>query len=77
MAAIQLDDGTTIEVAHDSGIPWADLAKQRQALGEDVWWYFLYGDRPPFFNPITIDHQGIESRIAYFAAYKQIGRAHV
>ncbi|MBN9513628.1 MAG: MmgE/PrpD family protein [Alphaproteobacteria bacterium] len=30
--AIQLDDGTTIEVAHDSGIPWADLAKQRQAL---------------------------------------------
>jgi 2-methylcitrate dehydratase PrpD len=30
--AIQLDDGTTIEVTHDAGIPWADLAKQRQAL---------------------------------------------
>ncbi len=30
--AIQLDDGTTIEVTHDSGIPWADLEKQRQAI---------------------------------------------
>ncbi|MBS0521769.1 MAG: MmgE/PrpD family protein, partial [Proteobacteria bacterium] len=30
--AIQLDDGTTIEAAHDSGIPWADLGKQRRAL---------------------------------------------
>ena len=30
--AIQLDDGTTLEATHDSGIPWADIAKQRQAL---------------------------------------------
>ena len=30
--AIQLDDGTMIEARHDSGIPWADVAKQRQAL---------------------------------------------
>jgi hypothetical protein len=56
---------------------WADLshfepsyAKQRQAKGEDVWWYFLYGDQPPFFNPIAIDHPGVESRAAFFAAYK-------
>ncbi|MBX3193424.1 MAG: DUF4091 domain-containing protein [Labilithrix sp.] len=56
---------------------WADLshfepsyAKTRQAKGEQVWWYFLYGDRPPFFNPIAIDHSGIESRIAFFAAWK-------
>jgi hypothetical protein len=56
---------------------WADLshfepeyAKARQAAGEDVWWYFLYGDLPPHFNPITIDHGGIESRIAFWAAYK-------
>ena len=56
---------------------WADLshfspgyAKQRQALGEDVWWYFLYGDLPPHFNPITIDHPGIESRVAFWAAWK-------
>ena len=30
--AIQLDDGTTIEATHDSGIPWKDVARQRQAL---------------------------------------------
>jgi 2-methylcitrate dehydratase PrpD len=30
--AIELDDGTTIEVSHDSGIPWADLAAQRRAI---------------------------------------------
>ncbi len=30
--AIQLDDGTTIEATHDSGIPWTDVARQRQAL---------------------------------------------
>lgn len=47
-----------------------DYAKKRQALGEQVWWYFLYGDRPPRFNPITIDHPGVESRVAFFAAWK-------
>jgi len=30
--AIQLDDGTTIEASHDSGIPWADVKKQRTAI---------------------------------------------
>ena len=30
--AIQLDDGTTLEATHDSGIPWADVARQRRAL---------------------------------------------
>lgn len=56
---------------------WADLshfepsyAATRQALGEQVWWYFLYGDLPPYFNPITIDHPGIETRIATWAAWK-------
>ena len=56
---------------------WADLsaykpdyAKGRQALGETVWWYFLYGDAPPHFNPITIDHPGLESRIGHWAAWK-------
>jgi hypothetical protein len=46
-------------------------AKKRQALGEQVWWYFLYGDRPPHFNPTTIDHQGIEGRIGHWAAWVQ------
>jgi len=30
--AIQLDDGTMLEARHDSGIPWTDVAKQRNAL---------------------------------------------
>ncbi len=30
--AIELDDGTMTEASHDSGIPWPDLARQRQAL---------------------------------------------
>ena len=30
--AIQLDDGTTLEASHDSGIPWADVKKQRTAI---------------------------------------------
>ncbi len=56
---------------------WADLsefeptyAAARQALGEQVWWYFLYGDLPPHFNPITLDHAGVEARVAYWAAWK-------
>jgi len=56
---------------------WANLsafepayAAKRQALGEAVWWYFLYGDQPPHFNPITIDHPGLESRIPFWAAWK-------
>ncbi|MBK8255777.1 MAG: DUF4091 domain-containing protein [Polyangiaceae bacterium] len=55
---------------------WADLsefepeyAATRQAAGDEVWWYFLYGDLPPHFNPITIDHSGIESRIPFWSAY--------
>ena len=30
--AIELDDGTTLEATHDSGIPWTDLARQRRAI---------------------------------------------
>lgn len=62
---------------HGYDLWWADLsefdpdyAQVRQAAGEEVWWYFLHGDRPPHFNPITIDHAGIESRIPFWAAWK-------
>ncbi|MFO0660472.1 MAG: DUF4091 domain-containing protein [Polyangiaceae bacterium] len=62
---------------HSYDLWWADLsefkpdyAAQRQDMGEQVWWYFLYGDLPPHFNPITIDHSGIESRIPFWGAWK-------
>lgn len=47
-----------------------DYAKTRQELGEQVFWYFLYGDMPPYFNPITIDHQGIETRVPFWGAWR-------
>ncbi len=37
--------------------------------GEDVWWYFLYGDRPPLPNPTIIDRPGIEARITPWLAW--------
>jgi hypothetical protein len=61
---------------HSYDLWWANLsefdpsyAAVRQAAGDVVWWYFLYGDLPPHFNPTTIDHSGIESRIAFWAAW--------
>lgn len=36
---------------------------RQQNNGEEVWWYFLYGDRPPLPNPTIIDRAGVEARI--------------
>lgn len=47
-----------------------ERAHDRQANhGEDVWWYFLYGDRPPLPNPTVIDRPGIEARITPWLAW--------
>lgn len=69
--------GNPQAAGHSYDLWWADLsefdpdyAKVRQAAGDEVWWYFLYGDLPPHFNPITIDHPGLESRIGHWAAWK-------
>ena len=32
--------------------------------------YFLYGTRPPYFNPITLDHPGIESKFTGWFLWK-------
>jgi len=39
--------------------------------GEQVWWYFLYGDRPPLPNPTVMDRPGIESRITPWLAWME------
>jgi len=39
--------------------------------GEEVWWYFLYGDRPPLPNPTVIDRTGIEARITPWLAWME------
>ena len=38
--------------------------------GEATWIYFLYGTRPPYFNPITLDHPGIESKLSGWFLWK-------
>ena len=38
--------------------------------GEETWIYFLYGTRPPYFNPITLDHPGIESKFTGWFLWK-------
>ena len=37
--------------------------------GEDLWWYFLYGDRPPLPNPTVMDRTGLEARIVPWLAW--------
>ncbi len=37
--------------------------------GEALWWYFLYGDRPPLPNPTVMDRTGVEARIAPWLAW--------
>jgi hypothetical protein len=62
---------------HGYDLWWADLslfdpayAATRQAAGDTVWWSFSASDAAPYFNPVTIDHSGIESRIAFWAAWE-------
>ena len=38
--------------------------------GEETWIYFLHGTRPPFFNPITLDHPGVESKLTGWILWK-------
>jgi hypothetical protein len=43
---------------------------RKQNHGEDTWIYFLHGTRPPYFNPITLDHPGIESKFTGWFLWK-------
>ena len=44
---------------------------RQQNHGEDVWWYFLYGNRPPLPNPTVMDRPGIEARITPWLAWME------
>ncbi len=39
--------------------------------GEQVWWYFLYGDDPPLPNPILMSHPGLEARLLPWLAWNE------
>lgn len=38
--------------------------------GEDTWIYWLHSTRPPYANPITIDHPGIEGKFTGWLLWK-------
>jgi hypothetical protein len=44
--------------------------ERARAHGEETWVYFLHGTRPPYFNPITLDHPGIESKLTGWFLWK-------
>lgn len=39
-------------------------------FNEETWIYWLHGTRPPYFNPITLDHPGIESKFTGWFLWK-------
>lgn len=48
-----------------------EISLDREANhGEETWIYFLHGTRPPYFNPITLDHPGIESKLTGWFLWK-------
>ncbi len=49
--------------------PTVSQARTRD-FGEETWIYFLYGTRPPYFNPITLDHPGIEGQLTGWFLWK-------
>lgn len=50
----------------------AERAHDRQQNhDEQVWWYFLYGDRPPLPNPTVVDRTGLEARIIPWLAWAE------
>jgi hypothetical protein len=44
--------------------------ERARSHGEETWVYFLHGTRPPYFNPITLDHPGIESKLTGWFLWK-------
>ncbi len=49
--------------------PVISQARERDH-GEESWTYFLHGTRPPYFNPITLDHPGIENKFTGWFLWK-------
>ncbi len=48
-----------------------DVSHDREKnYNEETWVYFLHGTRPPYFNPITLDHPGIESKFTGWFLWK-------
>ena len=44
--------------------------ERERDYNEESWIYFLHGTRPPYFNPVTLDHPGIESKLTGWFLWK-------
>ena len=56
-----------------------DISWDREANhNEETWIYFLHGTKPPYFNPITLDHPAIEQKLTgwFLWKYRIKGIAH-
>ncbi len=49
--------------------PTVSHARERD-YGEMTWIYFLHSTRPPYFNPITLDHPAIEGKFTGWFLWK-------
>jgi hypothetical protein len=48
-----------------------DVSQAREKNNsEETWVYFLHSTRPPYFNPITLDHPGVESKLTGWFLWK-------
>ncbi len=48
------------------------LVSQQRSLNnaEDTWIYFLHSTRPPYLNPITLDHPAVEGKLTGWLLWK-------
>ncbi len=51
---------------YNPSISW----EREKSNGEKTWIYFLHSTRPPYFNPVTVDHPGIESKLTGWFLWK-------
>lgn len=71
---VKIDQWLAVLGKYDPEVSWDREAN----YGEDTWVYFLHGTKPPYFNPITLDHPGIESKLTgwFLWKYRIKGIAH-
>ncbi|MBF4691553.1 glycoside hydrolase domain-containing protein [Fusibacter ferrireducens] len=71
---VKIDQWLAVLGKYDPEISWDREAN----YGENTWVYFLHGTKPPYFNPITLDHPGIESKLTgwFLWKYRIKGIAH-
>lgn len=63
---VKIDIWLPVLHSYNPEISW----EREKSNGEQTWIYFLHGTRSPWFNPITLDHPGIESKLTGWFLWK-------